>query len=88
MKTKTQKSQAGHPECVSKETAIAEAKKHREYADQDRKRAQKSLDGIEAQIASEKASAAMALWSAAKHDELADAYLEHAESIVPGKIGY
>jgi hypothetical protein len=86
MKTKkTQKSHAGHPACISKETAIAQAKKYRKYADDDRKRAQKSLDGIEAQIASERAWAAMVSQSATYCDALADAYLAHAESITGGK---
>ena len=93
MKTKkTQKSNAGYPACISKETDIAQAKKYRKYAEEDRISAQKSLAGIEAQIeaqiASEKAAkarAAMALQSATYCDAVADAYLAHAESITGGK---
>jgi hypothetical protein len=93
MKTKkTQKSHAGHPACISKETAIAQAKKYRKYAEEDRISAQKSLAEIEAQIEAQianekaaKARAAMASQSAIYCDALADAFLAHAESITSGK---
>ena len=87
MKTKTSNPLTKQSKPISKATAAAEAEKHRGLADLRRKQAQERLDGIEAQIASQKASAAMELWSAAKHDELADAYFAHAETIVTGKIG-
>jgi len=85
MKSKTTNSQAGYPECVSKETAIAEAKKHRGLADSRRKQAQERLDGIGALIAKEKEVAALEFQYAADYDKLADAYLAHAESITSGK---
>lgn len=85
MKSKTTKPHAAQPECISKATAIAEAKKHSEYANQERKRAQERLDGIEAFISLEKERAALEFQHAANYDKLADAYLAHV-GLSPNKI--
>lgn len=85
MKTKTTKSSPKKPRAaqskpISKAQAAKEALKFGEYADQDRKSAHKILNGIEALIAGEKASAERYFLNADRYDLLADELSVYAES--------
>lgn len=80
MKNNTSNQLSKQSKPISKARAAKEAPRFREYAVQDRKRAQDCLDQIDNVVAGEKALAECYLRSAAGYDCLADVLEAHAQS--------